>query len=273
MRSVKRLGTGLATLTALLLTAVFYCGVQPAAAQALRETVKPLVIKDIVGKDTVRVGDVETYRVKVNAPRDVEYRWHANGSTSLGNPIVHRFDRPGRVEIVVVARNVRSTVSDTFSVTVLGEEPVGMAATQPSDQPPTGSRGEEARRSARSSTPAAEDSRPTGAGAEAGEVDPAESARTGSGFQGSGRPSEDGQGYTWVIATYFQKPSAVALANSYRASGYRAGVITDKSGQGSQVYRVILGEFQSQESALRAKRYLINAGHKNVLLRELGRRG
>jgi hypothetical protein len=85
--------------------------------------------------------------------------------------------------------------------------------------------------------------------------------------------SGDSEGYTWVVATYFRRPSAVALSNSFRASGYKTGVIEDSEGQGSTVYRVILGEFESQASALRAKRHLLNAGYQKALLRELGSRG
>jgi hypothetical protein len=76
-----------------------------------------------------------------------------------------------------------------------------------------------------------------------------------------------------VIATYFDRPPATALANSYRAAGYRAGVITDSEGQGSTVYRVILGAFETTDGALRAKTHLTRAGFKNVILRDLGANG
>ena len=113
----------------LVLVTVAAAAWRPATAQRLRQTVKPLRIETIHGKDTVRVGDVETYRVTVNNPRDVEYRWTTSGRSAQGNPVVHRFERPGTFNVIVTARNMVSTVSDTMVVSVFGPEPPPVART------------------------------------------------------------------------------------------------------------------------------------------------
>ncbi|MFV1980918.1 MAG: PKD domain-containing protein, partial [Rhodothermia bacterium] len=122
MQSKKPLGLGIAT-TALLAVSMLTLGLNTVTAQVLQQSVKPLKIRAIIGKDTVRVGDVESYRVIVNEPRDVEYRWSTGDRSAFGNPVVHRFKRPGTHKVIVTARNVVSTARDSLTITVLGPEP------------------------------------------------------------------------------------------------------------------------------------------------------
>ena len=108
-------------------------GVSDAFTQSIRQTLPDIRILGIEGPDTVSVGDVETYRAKLNDYRQVEFRWATDEYTALGNPIVHRFQRPGVFDITLTARNTRSTADHTFRITVLGDEPPPppVAATTP----------------------------------------------------------------------------------------------------------------------------------------------
>jgi len=252
-------------------------GVRSATSQVLQQSMKPLKIRAIVGEETVRVGDVETYRVIVNEPQDVEYRWSTGDRSAFGNPVSHRFKRPGTFKVIVTARNVVSTATDSLTITVLGPEPPAVATAAPS--PATGV-GVPDQTTSAGSTDAREPTKPapvapvaSGTSPDENIAMPGNTSGSSSGFRGTERVSQSSSGFTWVVATYFERPAAVALANSYRASGYRSGVITDSKGQGSQVYRVMLGEFDTEASALRARRHLINSGYKNPLLTELGQAG
>lgn len=271
MRSITRKGFGMVP-PALLAVSMLACGFQTTTGQVLKASVKPLKIRAIVGKDTVRVGDVETYRVIINDPRDVEYRWSTGDRSAFGNPVVHKFKRPGTLKVIVTARNVVSTARDSLTITVLGPEPPATATA--ASTAPIGVDVPDKPTSA-GSTGAVEPTKPAPApvvgGASPDEKDAVsmKTSSASSSFRGAERVSQNSSGFTWVVATYFQRPPAVALANSYRASGYRSGVITDDEGLGSRVFRVILGEFDTEASALRARRHLLNAGYKNVLLREL----
>ena len=224
----------------------------PAFAQVqVRETVKPVRIVQIYGRDTLEVGELETYRVRVNAPYATAYNWIISDGTEIGgNPIVYRFDEPGRYTIVATATNPKGRSSDTLEVLVMGEwprPPVSEAKTVEAapKEKPVSTKAPSVASAAAKSTPSD------------GAVEGSRSAGLLEGSMGN---------YTWVIAIYFTRREAEALANSYRAVGYRSFVIIDSGGKGSTVFRVALGRFDSEQQALQAKQEVRSHGVRNPIL-------
>ncbi len=220
-----------------------------ASAQTrLRERVKPVKIVQIYGRDTLEVGEAETYRVRVIAPYETAYTWHISDGTELGgNPIVFRFSQPGTYKLVAIAAN--PTGKDTASIDVFVRGKMPPPALASNKKPPA------AEKSGHKSTAASAKSTK--------EVVLKVTAPSTTGLRGKDEASGN---YTWVIATYFQRKDAEALANAYRAVGYRANIFVDTGGKGSTVFRVCLGRFDSEQQAMQAKKEVMDNGVENPIL-------
>ena len=246
-------------------TAIVVVTTAPALAQVqVRETVKPVEIVQIYGRDTLEVGEAETYRVRVNAPYLTAYKWRISDGTEVpGNPIVYRFDEPGRYTIEATVSNPKGISRDTIEVVVLGERPrrpAPVAEAKPSAATQKEAPKEAAAAKAVAPPVAGVSTKATATRRVAAPTKPSDSSGLQQGAEGN---------YTWVIATYFVRPDAEALANSFRAVGYRSFVITDSGGKGSTVFRVALGRFNSEDQAMQAKQEVRSHGVRNPLLHEV----
>ncbi|HUF11262.1 MAG TPA: SPOR domain-containing protein [Rhodothermales bacterium] len=244
-------------------TAIVVATTAPVLAQVqVRETVKPVEIIQIYGRDTLEVGEAETYRVRVNTPYLTAYKWRVSDGTEVpGNPIVYRFDEPGRYTIEAIASNPKGMSRDTIEVVVLGERPrrpAPVAEAKPAVATPNETSKGEAAATKTVAPPVSE------VATKATRTKPVPKGSDSSGLQ------EGAQGnYTWVIATFFMRQEADALANSFRSVGYRSFVIIDSGGKGSTVFRVALGRFDSEDQAMQAKQEVRSHGVRNPLLHEV----
>jgi len=234
----------------------------PEARAQVREVVKPIKIIQLYGRDTLAVGEVETYRVRVNSPYEAAYQWRVVGGQEIGgNPVVYRFDEPGEYQLIATARNPRSSDSDTMTVFVTGKRipPTRLAANRdPETKNPETARAKAEPESGSTKAASATTVKTAGTG-------PVKSYKP----KAAGLKEGTTGSYTWVIATYFQRPDAEALANAYRAVGFRTSVIVDTGGKGSTVFRVALGRFETEAKALEAKAEVKSQGVPNPLLLEL----
>lgn len=206
----------------------------------------------IYGRRALRTGEAENYRVRLpdQTPNPIEYVWDfGDGTLAEGNNVVHRYRKAGRYRIAVTIRNPYGSDADTFFVTVTGPP---VEATPPADAASPG----KTERTARA--PAASPSAPPGGSPTAlqtKELTERAVPVVGTGLGGRQIAWQEG-GYAWRMRTHFELAAAERQAREYQNAGYRVGIITDESGPGSTVYRVVIGQFDSVEKALRAKPHL-----------------
>lgn len=221
------------------------------AQTQLRQRVNPVKIVQIYGRDTLEVGEAETYRVRVIAPYETAYTWQISDGTELGgNPIVFRFSEPGTYRLMAIAANPTGKDTASIDVFVRGKMPPPALASSKNNKKP----------------PAAEKSDHKSTAAPAKSTKKVVLKVTAPSTTGLRNKDEGSGNYTWVIATYFQRKDAEALANAYRAVGYRANIFVDTGGKGSTVFRVCLGRFDSEQQALQAKKEVMDNGVQNPIL-------
>lgn len=199
---------------------------------------QPAEIQEVYGKRTVEAGEQVNFRARLvyGTAREVEYYWDfGDGTPAEGNGVVHRYKKPGQYRVSVSVRNPHGKDAETFMVTVT--EPA-----TPAPPPVT-----EARTPPVPATSTAVESpavQPKSA--------PVPPPVTRTGVRGGAIDFSQG-GYAWRVRSHFEQPRAEQEARRYKQAGYRVGLITDDKGPGSTAYRIIIGQFDSVEQALRAK--------------------
>lgn len=194
----------------------------------------PPEIVAIYGRRTLEVGEVEHFHVRVQSGLrwPVQHEWDmGDGTISPGNNISHRFDAPGTYIVTVRSRNIAGADEDTIHVRVVPPPPVETETEPTPPRPrPTPRRDPEP------------DREPDPA--ERPEQPPETMLRSGEGVIWSRG------GYTWIVATSFNRFGAERLAQQYRRAGFRVGVWADTAGPGTTAYRVVLGQFATEAQAL-----------------------
>jgi hypothetical protein len=150
-----------------------------------------------------------------------------DGTLSIGNNIVHGYERPGRFRVRVWARNSVSVDSSEIIVRVRADEVV------PVEPPVVAAKVE--------SPPNAQARRRPGQNTSVHEAPINEEI-------------EQGQVFAWVLGTHLEKSSAERSLQEYRASnvpGVR--ILEDRSGKGATAWRVAIGNYVSLDSAVRSK--------------------
>jgi len=183
-------------------------------------------IEEVYGSKNVYVDQEENYRVRIKegAYWPITYQWDmGDGTKTVGNNVVQKYDRPGRYEVVVRVRNPYGADSTRFWINVLNKVPAAAVSGNAGDGAGTADR----------------DSRDSFA---------RERAATGD----TDRP--DGAYFSWVLETHLTRLAADNAARKY-ANMYldEVRVFVDASGPGSVAYRVVAGNFLSERSALAAK--------------------
>ncbi len=239
-----------------LLTAGVGTGIPPVAAQggaaAAYDGSRPVRIVGMYGPTSLHVGEAANFRARRNdgAATPVVYRWKmGDGTRAEGNNVAHRYKRPGQFRIVATARNSKGSDSDTLWVTVSEPPaPVAPAATLTIDLN-DGDSAEDGEPDVRASTSNAP--RPA----------PFTPLR--------GREPIHWQegGFTLMAVTRFDQASAESSARRYRNLGLRTGIYVDE-GVGSPAYRVVVGQFKTEEQAAAARRTLLGEGWKGAFLVE-----
>lgn len=219
---------------------------------------RPVRIVAVYGRRQLTVGKAENYRARTaaGAEQPVIFRWSmGDGTRAVGNNVTHRYERPGRYRIIVTARNAKGTDSDTTFVDVVAASPRGVAL---------GASGAQAVLvdPSVSTSAATEDKRPgvPGGGIAASPRNPVESALEG------GTIDWSRGGYGLLVATHFASRNAEAEAFRFRDAGFRVGIITDDSGRGSTVYRVLVGQFSTEEAAVEGRRLMLRRSMEGAFL-------
>ena len=226
-----------------------------ASAQRLAEARKAVDITQVYFEPALATGHPATFRARIapGAAPPIEYRWDfGDGGYGEGNGLMYRYARPGRYQVVVLARNRYGRDRDTVYVVVsapsdglpLEEPPVDELPTaeppQPAPASPVSTVTAETKANAKPVEASAE---PVEASAEAAQAQAAPSLP----FLAPPR-----KGYTWVVGTFLHREAAEASVQQLRSAGYRTGLIVeDETGAGSPAYRVIVGEYATTALALR----------------------
>lgn len=212
------------------------------AATAQRRKGEPRIVS-IYGPNTLRAGDLANYRARLadGADKPVIYRWTmGDGTRAEGNNISHRFRRPGRYTIVATARNRKGSDTDTLVVLVTPSmRPVQLSGDAPNTEPHNVGRDDE------------------GAPTETGRSSESVSGPDAS-FRGSRPIAWPEGGLTLMVVTTSDQQTAEAAALDLRRRGYRSGIYLDESGLGAPVYRVVVGQFFDEASAVRARQRLLS---------------
>lgn len=225
--SLRRLALGLASV--LLLCA-------PAPSRAQSDGTIPMRFVEIISPETVQANAVATFRARVNnyASRPVRVQWDfGDGTLSVGTMIAHRYAAPGTYEVTVYGRNPGGI--DTASVQVV-VDPAPATETDDASVPAVAARADEpSSRSPRRVFPRSVD-------------------RSSLFDAGTVRPSDGG--YAWLVASDLVRDRAERRMLRFRLEGLRASLYTDTSGPGSPAYRVLVGQFDTPEDALRSRDWL-----------------
>lgn len=234
-------------------------GILPAAAQSGGVTAydgsRPVRIVGMYGPTSLHVGEAANFRARRNdgAARPVVYRWRlGDGTRAEGNNVAHVYKRPGRFRIIATARNPKGTDSDTLWVTVSERRtPTASAANltiEPNEDAAAGEREADVEATV-SSTSNAPRPRPF------------------TPLRGREPIHWQEGGFTLMAVTRFDQISAETSAREYRNKGLRTGIYVDE-GLGSRAYRVVVGQFATEEQAAAARRTLLGEGWKGAFLVE-----
>lgn len=253
----------------------------------------PARIKYVYGPKTLPVGVSANYRARLvdGAARPIIYRWRmGDGTRGEGNNVAHRYERPGRYAIIATARNRRGSDSDTLWVTVVPKkEPVWVR--EDSSAEAAANRLAEIAESRSSqgadpnshvlreaSLPSAEQAGSVGSAGSAGSAESRGTAGS-AGTAGSGRsrakPASslrgdapidwERGGFTLMAVTASEHKAAESAARQYSRQGLRTGIYVDE-GVGSRAYRVVVGQFESEEAAVAARQALLREGRSGAFL-------
>lgn len=226
---------------------------EPLAASAVPQQNRPVRIISVYGARALVVGREENYRVRVNdgAAWPINYRWSmGDGTLAQGNNVVHAYSRPGRYRVIVTARNARGVDTDSIFVNV---------TSPPRASIPLESGAEERSRAAAAAT----------GGAGGGSAEPAKPARNAAPAS-SESPLRSAQGIEWgrggftlLVSNYFDREAAENRALALRREGYRVGImVDDKNERASTAYRVVIGQFFSEDSAAKGRTAMLDGGVK-----------
>ena len=199
-------------------------------------------IVEVHGKRTLEVSEIANFRVDTapSAAPPNDFFWESEaGVFARGRSIDLQFVEKGNYTITVTALNGYNADRVTFDITVKAPS-VTAAPSTTREQRPQSRR----RRTATQSNEAAE--QPTSAPFER------------SALYSSKGVARDQGGYSWVIATHLHRQVAVSDMVRYRVAGYRTGLFEDNNGSGSIAYRVLIGQFPTEEAALQARPQLPN---------------
>ncbi len=97
---------------------VIVAGEAPGAEAPVQGLVR---IVQVYGRETLKVGEAENFRLRLSPgfAQPVEYLWDfGDGTLSVGNNVVHRYTRPGRYTVTVVARNMINADTARLAVAV-----------------------------------------------------------------------------------------------------------------------------------------------------------
>ncbi len=220
-------------------------GVSAVGQTAAPSADRPVRLVDIAAPRTLDAGGVGHFRAQVapESMRPVNYLWDfGDGTLSVGTLVSHAYTSPGTYTLMVTARNERGR--DTLTAQVTVEVPREDAGVE-------------------SPTSAAPASAPEEAAAPSDERGPDDTAaparrvtfsRTAL-FGGGGVTHETG-GVTWVLASDLWAERARDRMLYHRLRGLRADVVVDTTGRGSPAYRVVVGQFASEDEALAARAWL-----------------
>jgi len=205
----------------------------------LRKDPRAVKIEEVYGSKTVYVDQEENYRVRIKdgAYWPITYHWDmGDGTKTVGNNVVQKYDRSGRYEVVVRVRNAYGADSTRFFVNVLNEVPVAAVSGDAGSMAP--------------SAPDARDS----------------AGRERAGTRDNDR-SEEGTYFSWVLETHLTRLAADNAARRYsNASLDEVRVFVDAGGRGSVAYRVVTGSFLSARSALAARSEIVKKSGRHPSL-------
>lgn len=203
------------------------------APLAVAQDTYPVRLLELIGPRSITEGAVVNYRARISntSTRPVGYLWDfGDGIASEGSVVAHRYDTPGTYTVMVVAYNVagRDTLSTRVTVSPR-PAPVAKAAPERSAQRSRQARSPEPKTA---TTPriSQADVRARLFGREP--IQPAAS------------------GYSWVIASDLWRERIDGLLLRYRLQGLRVEVMTDTTGPGSPVHRILAGHFDTVGGAL-----------------------
>ncbi len=253
-----------------LFIAIVVFGTQPSFAQSAAEStapspkdrrsddteVFPVRLIEVYAPRTIVVGEVVNFRVRASngTPRPFTALWDFdNGYLSVGNPVAHAYTEPGMYTVRVIGRNRTSADTLTVTVTVTTASSNDAAKRTTSAQPVA--------------EPVAEPF--AGPAADEGGASTAPAARVRvreASLRGYAAISRSPGTYTWVIASDLWRERLEASVLNYRLQNLRAELYQDPRGRGSPVYRIVVGEFETEEEALTARAWLPPNARKNAYL-------
>jgi hypothetical protein len=204
----------------------------------------------IYGPRYSTVGQPENYRVRIKpgAGQPIIYRWSlGDGTLATGNNISHEYARPGRYVVNVTVRNARGHDTGSLKVAVSPERPSEALAS------------DDGRATAGRTTSSFEDAR-------AKEAESPRAATRAGGLWGAGGLDWSRGGYTLLVSTHFTRKKAEEASLRFRSEGFRSGIFVDDEGPGSTAYRVVVGQFETSDPAVSARRNLIKEGRKGAFL-------
>ena len=221
-----------------LLATLLAFGIRPGLAQSGAEAdVFPVRLIEVYAPSDIVVGEVVNFRVRASngTPRPFTALWDFdNGYLSVGNPVAHAYTEPGIYTVRVIGRNRASADTLTIAVTVT-EAAAASERPAPSTTP---------------AEPVAEEP-----AAEPAPEAPRVRVREAS-LRGSAALTRSSGTYTWVIASDLWRERLEASVLHYRLQNLRAEVYQEPRGKGSPVYRIVVGEFETEAEARAARAWL-----------------
>lgn len=206
------------------------------AAQA--QDANPVRLLELHGPRTLVEGEVANYRARASqgSTRPIGFLWDfGDGIASEGSLVAHRYDAPGTYTVEVVAYNVAGRDTMKTQVTVSARPEVTATPTVRDVAP-----------------------RPRAAPEATAEAPPAPAPRISRKrvrealFSHTAiLPATDG--YTWILASDLWKERLNRQMLRYRLQGLRVEIMTDTTGTGSPVHRIIAGHFPTVGQALLAR--------------------
>lgn len=187
---------------------------------------------EIAGPRTVDVGAVAHFRARRAVPstRPVDYLWDfGDGTLSVGPLVSYIYSTPGNYTIQVVGRNTAG--ADTLTARLQVRLAENRSTTESMSQ------------EAPAPSPVSSPSSPPN-------LVPAKKATVSrSTLFGPGGVSPSDGGYTWVVGSELWAARAKDQMLVYRLRGLRADIYVDREGPGSPAYRIIIGQFPTEEEA------------------------
>ncbi len=196
-------------------------------------------IDSIYGERSVQVGTIQNYRVRIGhgAAWPIHYEWRVEELLhTIGNNIVHVFDHAGVYTIRVTASNRHGKSAASMQVVVTEAEATGQPSQLLTDAyNPTESHDSEA--SSRDHRIVTE------------------------------KPIPEGSYYSWSVESNMSKGASENTVHKTSELGLNhVRLYTDNAGPGSKVYRVLVGQYRSSRSALRAKDKIVETIGRPLIL-------